>query len=117
MKTTAKTPHNREFGAGISNLQMLISNKSYRKIVHVRGSGTSAALFFYIQDSTKKWVPWTGSDYVEFDEFSFDNLPDLIKRHIDVYKLQEMQNAIAMGDSSYVMGLHFENGEVVSWEK
>lgn len=84
----------------------------YRKVVHVNGDTT--ALFFYIQDSTGRWVPWTGTEYKSCDFFTFEKLPSFIKRHIDTEVLQDYANQRAMGNyKKYPMGLHFENGELV----
>jgi hypothetical protein len=84
----------------------------YRKVVHVNGD--SAALFFYIQDSTKIWIPWTGTEYKPCEFTTFPKLPNFIKRHIDVDVLQDYANQRAMGNyKKYPVGLHFENGELV----
>ncbi len=84
----------------------------YRKVVHVNGE--TAALFFYIQDSSKRWVPWTGTEYKSCDFFTFEKLPSFIKRHIDPEVLQDYTNQRAMGNyKKYPLGLHFENGELI----
>lgn len=84
----------------------------YRKVVHVNGD--TVALFFYIQDSTKRWIPWTGTDYKPCGFFDFKNLPNFIKRHIDLDILQDYVNQRAMGNfRKYPFGLHFENGNLV----
>ena len=88
----------------------LLQRKEYRKIVHVRGD--SAALFFFIQQSDGKWIPWTGTEYYPFDVFSFDQLPDIIKRHIDPQALQQRENDLAAGDKrKYALGMYFEDGQ------
>jgi len=108
MKTTKTAPQTREFFNGISNLRKL-HREPYRKIVHVIGH--SAALLFFIQLSGK-WVPLTGSDYCHFD-FSFNELPNCIKRHIDPDLMQEYMNDWAIGSQQYPTGIYFENGEIV----
>ena len=84
----------------------------YRKVVHVNGD--TAALVFYIQDSTGRWLPWTGTEYKPCGFTTFPKLPGFIKRHIDADILQDYANQRAMGNyKKYPMGLHFENGELV----
>lgn len=62
-----------------SDLKRLFK-QPYRKVLHVNGK--NAALIFKIQDSSKQWIPWTGSKYYSLNE----NCPDLIVRHIRFHK-------------------------------
>ncbi|HAN19605.1 MAG: hypothetical protein A2X13_14805 [Bacteroidetes bacterium GWC2_33_15] len=85
-----------------------------RKIVHVNGN--TASLLFFIMDSTKRWIPLTGTNYMKFNFSTFKNLPEFIKRHIDVDVLQDYTNQKELGNySKYPFGLYFENQEIVNF--
>lgn len=108
-----KKNHVRSTMTGSCSVFWKLFKQSYRKVVHVNGE--TVALFFYIQDSTKRWIPWTGTDYKPCDFFTFENLPNFIKRHIDAEILQDYANQRAMGNyKKYPFGLQFENGNLVN---
>jgi hypothetical protein len=105
----------RQLFKNTSNLHKLIrlTPKNYRKIVHVHCMNC-VSLIFYIQDSSKQWVPWTGTEYINFG-FNIGKLPNFIKRHLNVEKIQELYNREASGES-FPWGHYFENGKLVTIE-
>lgn len=97
---------------GISALKLLNDKKNYRKIVHINKN--KASLIFYIEEEGGKFIPFYGTGYKNCDPFSFRNLPNFIKRHINVDILQDYVNNQAMGNvKKYPYGLYFEEGESV----
>ncbi len=98
---------------GSCSVRGRLLRQPYRKIVHVNGE--TASLIFFIRDSTKRWIPWTGTDYMPCGFFSFPKLPTFIKRHVDPEILQDYATERAMGNyKKYPFGLYFENGELIS---
>ena len=105
----------RELFKNVSSLNRLIrlTSENYRKIVHVHNMHF-ASLIFYVQDEKGQWVPWTGTTYKNFG-FNIEKLPNFIKRHIDLEKLQELYNRKASGES-FPYGHYFKNGKLATIE-